>query len=65
MLEIKFVRQNLAAVQEAVANRGGTANWEAFTQADSKRASLLTEAEGLRHRRNVASEQIAKLKKEG
>jgi seryl-tRNA synthetase len=65
MLEIKFVRQNLAFVQKTVENRGGSADWNAFGDADSQRTAVLSEIEQLRHERNVASEQIAKLKKQG
>ena len=64
MIEIKFVRQNFAAVQQALQTRGGTIDWDAFSRADAQRVSVLGEIEQLRHRRNVVSEQIAVLKKE-
>lgn len=64
MLEIKFVRQNLASVQQSLAKRGGKTDWTGFTEADQQRVTVLAEIEQLRHRRNVASEQIAQLKKE-
>jgi seryl-tRNA synthetase len=65
MLEIKFVRQNLEQVQQALRNRRGTIDWQAFTQADDQRKSILGEIEELRHRRNVVSDDIAALKKSG
>jgi len=65
MLEIKFVRQNLTDVANALAARGESANLEAFRDADRKRRDCLQEAENLRHRRNVVSEQIAQMKKAG
>lgn len=65
MLEIKFVRQNLDIVKKALDNRGGTADWGAFTQADDQRKTALGEIEQLRHRRNVVSDEIAALKKSG
>jgi seryl-tRNA synthetase len=65
MLEIKFVRQNLELVRKALENRGGTADWAAFTDADKQRKTVLGEIEQLRHRRNVASDEIAALKKSG
>jgi seryl-tRNA synthetase len=65
MLEIKFVRQNLAFVQQSLKNRGGTADWEAFLSADNQRKIVLGEIEALRHRRNVVSDEIAALKKAG
>lgn len=65
MLEIKFVRQNLDIVQKAVKNRGGTADWESFSEADDQRKTVLGEIEQLRHKRNVVSDEIAALKKNG
>ncbi len=65
MLEIKFVRQNLIEVKNSLANRGGTIDWDTFSKADEQRTGILGEIEQLRHQRNVASEQIARLKKEG
>jgi seryl-tRNA synthetase len=64
MIEIKFVRQNFAAVQQALETRGGTIDWDAFSRADAQRVAVLGEIEQLRHRRNVVSGQIAVLKKE-
>ena len=65
MLEIKFVRQNLERVQQALENRGGTADWPLFVRTDDQRKSILGEIEQLRHRRNVVSDEIAALKKSG
>lgn len=65
MIEIKFVRQNLEIVQQSLENRGGSADWELFTQTDEKRKTALAEIEQLRHKRNVVSDEIAKLKKSG
>jgi seryl-tRNA synthetase len=65
MLEIKFVRQNLERVQQALENRGGTADWQQFVQIDDQRKTILAEIEQLRHRRNVVSDEIAALKKSG
>ena len=65
MLEIKFVRQNLEAIEKSLANRGETADLETFKDSDARRKSLLLEIENLRHRRNVVSEKIAVLKKSG
>ena len=65
MLEIKFVRQNLEEIEKSLANRGETADLETFKDCDTQRKSLLLEIENLRHRRNVVSEKIAALKKNG
>lgn len=65
MLEIKFVRQNLTEVENALAARGEKADLDAFRDADQKRRDYLQQAETLRHKRNVVSEQVAKMKKGG
>jgi seryl-tRNA synthetase len=65
MLEIKYVRQNLAEVRRALAKRGDTADLETFAQADEGRRKILAEIEELRHRRNVVSDEIAAMKKQG
>jgi len=65
MLEIKFLRQNLAAIQQALALRGATANLDAFKIHETRRRRILSEIEALRHQRNTVSETIAALKKQG
>lgn len=63
MLEIKFVRENLAQVEKAMEARSASVDLEAFRRIDEKRRQSLLEIEQLRHRRNVVSEEIAALKK--
>ncbi|MFP4031477.1 MAG: serine--tRNA ligase [Desulfococcaceae bacterium] len=65
MLEIKFVRQNLSAVETALANRAADADLSRFRDCDTRRRAVLQEIEDLRHRRNVVSDQIAEMKKKG
>jgi seryl-tRNA synthetase len=65
MLEIKFVRQNLSLVQEALKNRNASADLEIFQKCDEDRREILAKVESLRHRRNVVSQQIAEMKKSG
>ncbi len=65
MLEIKFVRQNLAEIEKMLSRRGETADLEIFKNCDSNRRAILREIEDLRHRRNVATEKIAVMKKQG
>ena len=65
MLEIKFVRQNLETVQNALAARGQPADLDAFKTCDDERRAILQELETLRHQRNVVSDQIAEMKKAG
>lgn len=65
MLEIKFVRQNFEQVEKALISRGEVADLETLKKADMNRKNILLEIEELRHQRNVVSEQIAGMKKEG
>jgi seryl-tRNA synthetase len=65
MLEIKFVRQNLSQVQDALSKRGETVELNLLQSADEQRREILSSLEELRHRRNIVSEQIAGLKKSG
>jgi seryl-tRNA synthetase len=65
MLEIKYVRQNLYEVKNALAKRGETADLETFEKSEAAHRALLAEIENLRHRRNVVSDEIAARKKAG
>ncbi len=65
MLEIKFIRQNLTEVKQAMVNRGDHIDLEALIVADDNRKKILLEIEALRHKRNVVSDQIAAMKKDG
>ena len=65
MLEIKFVRQNLDIVQNALQTRGQDADLDAFLKCDDERRTILQELEALRHQRNMVTDQIAEMKKSG
>jgi seryl-tRNA synthetase len=65
MLEIKFVSQNLSAVQKALDARNQQADLAAFKKCDDERRTMLQEIESLRHQRNVVSDRIAEMKKAG
>ena len=65
MLDLGFVRNNLSLVEEKLAQRGATAKLDQFREVDQRRRRLLTEVEALKGRRNKASEEIARLKREG
>jgi len=65
MLEIKYVRENLSSVSDALEKRGDSADLDAFQAADGRRREILAEMEALRHRKNVMSDEIAKKKKNG
>ncbi|MBW2180151.1 MAG: serine--tRNA ligase [Deltaproteobacteria bacterium] len=63
MLDIKFIRQNIDNIKKAMADRGENFDIKAFQIVDEKRRSILFEIETLRHRKNVATEQVAQMKK--
>ncbi len=65
MLEIKYLRQNLLKVTEAMTARGHNADLDAFQKWDEDRRTVLQEIETLRHERNVVSDRIAEMKKAG
>ena len=64
MLDVKFVRENVPAVEESLRRRGSTANLEGFVEIDRKRRALLSSVEALRAERNAASEEIGRLRRE-
>ena len=65
MLEIKYVKDNLDVIQQMLTNRNTVTDLAKFKKADDRRREILFEIEELRHRRNVVSNQIAELKKQG
>src|SRR5271163_4190824 len=67
MLDLNFVRDNLALVEEKLRQRGMNPSevLKDFTAIDAERRQAITAAETLQARRNRASEEIAKLKKSG
>ena len=67
MLDLNFVRDNLALVEEKLRRRGMNPAevLKDFVAIDSERRQAITAAGTLQARRNRASEEIAKLKKSG
>ncbi|WP_300674127.1 serine--tRNA ligase [Desulfoluna sp.] len=65
MLELKYVRDNLQTVEDALKKRGGKADLATFTSCETKRRELIGELESLRYQRNTVSDEIAVLKKSG
>ncbi len=65
MLDAKFVRDNFAAVQAALQNRGLALDLQDFLAADAARRRLLSEVEQLKHRRTTLSEEVGKRKRQG
>ena len=64
MLDLAFVRNNLALVEEKLAQRGMASKLDQFREVDQKRRRLLTEVEALKNRRNLASDEIAQIKQQ-
>lgn len=67
MLDLSFVRENLALVEEKLRQRGMNPAevLKDFRAIDTERRQAITQTETLQARRNRASEEIAKLKKSG
>src|SRR5258708_35390063 len=67
MLDLNFVRDNLALVEEKLRQRGmnPAAVLKDFVTIDGERRQAITAAETPQARRNRASEETAKLKKSG
>ncbi|TWI66060.1 seryl-tRNA synthetase [Desulfobotulus alkaliphilus] len=63
MLEIKFLRQNLSEIHAGLAKRGAESTLDSFSETEKKRREILARLETLRHERNAASEEIARMKK--
>lgn len=65
MLDLKFVRENLDKVAEAMKNRHTEVDLDAFRKLDQERRDLLQEVEVDKSMRNSVSAEISKMKKNG
>ena len=63
MLNLIWVRENLARVEASLRHRGTRADLGEFRRLDEERRAALRETEGLKARRNKDSEEITRLKK--
>jgi seryl-tRNA synthetase len=63
MLDLKFVRDNLPLVEEALRKRRSTLSLDGFRDLDAKRRERLAAVEGLRAERNAASEEIGRIRR--
>ncbi len=61
MLDIKFVRENVDKIKEAVKNKRIDLNVEELLDLDIKRRDLITEFESLQATKNAVSKEISKL----
>lgn len=65
MLDLKFVRNNLDTVKEALAKRNTEVDLVFFSQLEEERRKLLFEVEQHKFTRNKVSEEIAEMKRRG
>ncbi len=65
MLDPRFVRENIELVKASLSRRFYDIDLDEFIEWENKRLQLLREAEKLRNQRNVVSEKIGRLKKQG
>ena len=64
MLDIKYIRNNIEQVKQAIVLKKDHADVDKLVELDAKKREILSEVEQLKHQRNKVSEQIAELKKE-
>ena len=65
MLDLKYVKNNLKLVKNGMEKRRAKIDFTSFLNNDDKRKTILLDIEALRHKRNVVSDDIAKMKKSG
>ncbi len=65
MLDLKFIRNNVEFLQEMLKNRGSEGALEEFEQLDAERSEYLTKVEALKHKRNNASAEVGRRKRNG
>lgn len=65
MLDLRFVRDNLPLVEQALKNRNASVDLSEFISSEKKRRELLVEVEGLKSKRNSVSQEVSRLKKAG
>ncbi|HAK88295.1 MAG: serine--tRNA ligase [Nitrospirae bacterium GWC2_46_6] len=64
MLDARFVRENIDTLKNALQKRGSDIGLSEFLSLEEERLKFLKEAEELRNKRNVVSEEIGNLKKQ-
>ena len=62
MLDIRYLRENFEAAQQALSHRSGSVDLSGFTTLDQQRRDLLSESEGLKAEKNQVSALIGKTK---
>lgn len=64
MLDARFARDNIDLLRDSLNKRGYDTDLTDFTLWEKERLELLKEAEELRNKRNIVSEEIGRLKKQ-
>ncbi|MBN1504788.1 MAG: serine--tRNA ligase [Candidatus Eisenbacteria bacterium] len=65
MLDRRFIRSRSDDVRRAIADKGEKFDLDGFLELDERWRELVTETDGLKHRKNLLSEEIGRLKREG
>jgi len=64
MLDINFIRDNQDLIKKMLKTRGMNVPLDTLIDYDRKRREIITMAQELKHKKNLVSEKIAKMKKE-
>jgi seryl-tRNA synthetase len=65
MLDMRFIRENVDSVRQAIVNKGEKADVDRLLDLDTQRRQILQHVESLRAEQNRVSSQIAERKKRG
>ena len=62
MLDINFIRTNLKEIKEAARKKHVAVDLDKLLAVDDERRDLIKTIDDMRHRQNMVSEEIAKIK---
>lgn len=65
MLDLKFIREHPDLVKEGIRKKGEPDRVDEVLHLDERRREIIAKTEALKNRRNIVSEEIAKMKKAG
>lgn len=65
MLDIKLIRENIDVVKDGLKKRNQDINLDELVEQDNTRRAIIADIEQLRLKRNMDSEKVGKLKREG
>jgi seryl-tRNA synthetase len=65
MLDARLIRENPGLVRESLRKRGNSFDLDKLIALDERRRDLIKEVEAMKNRRNVTSDEIARLRKSG